>query len=74
MYDMAHAQHSFTNLFWSAQNYCRIAIVPEPTHCLAHGSASETVLAGFEPAITADLVIQSKSNPLMLSLSKPRTK
>ena len=48
---MPHRYH--INLFWSDQDGCWIAAVPDLTYCSAHGPTPEAALAEVETAVVA---------------------
>ena len=52
---MPHRYH--INLFWSDEDGCWIADVPDLTYCSAHGPTPEAALAEVETAIAAWLAV-----------------
>jgi predicted RNase H-like HicB family nuclease len=55
---MHHRYH--INLFWSDEDECWIADVPDLTCCSAHGPTPEAALVEVETAISAWLAVQSE--------------
>jgi predicted RNase H-like HicB family nuclease len=56
---MHHRYH--INLFWSDEDACWIADVPDLTYCAAHGPTPEAALAEVETAISAWLAVQKEA-------------
>jgi len=56
---MHHRYH--INLFWSDEDECWIADIPDLTYCSAHGPTPETALAEVETAISAWLAVQAEA-------------
>lgn len=48
------------NLFWSDEDACWIADVPDLRYCSAHGETPETALREVQTAIEAWLEVQSE--------------
>lgn len=52
------------NLFWSEEDLCWIADVPDLTHCSAHGTSPEEALREVEVAVAAWLEAQAAEGRL----------
>lgn len=53
--------HYHINLFWSAEDQCWIADVPDLRHCSAHGETPGEALEEVEVAIGAWIEAQSEA-------------
>ena len=71
--------HYHINLFWSDEDDCWIADVPDLKYCSAHGATRALALAEIETAMTAwldvarengDVIPEAKYRPAIYSVSR----